>query len=123
MPSSQRVYLLFCAILLTFLPVVNPDSAFAQTKPVVGLRQNTPEVHALIHARIVPAPGRSIENGTIIVRDGVITKVGADVAIPADARTWDYAGMTVYPGLIDGYSQLGIEKKKEKKREPPSEKV
>src|SRR2546426_12451528 len=68
-----------------------------------GLRQNTLAVHALVNVKVVLAPGRSIEKGTIVVRDGVIVTVGEsdDTIPPADARVWDLAGRTFYPGLID----------------------
>ncbi len=58
-------------------------------------------VHAIVNARIVPAPGRVIERGTIVMRDGVITAVGANVAVPKDARVWVGDSLTVYSGLID----------------------
>ncbi|MBI5170589.1 MAG: amidohydrolase family protein [Candidatus Eisenbacteria bacterium] len=63
----------------------------------------TPRVHALTHARIVLAPGQVIERGTIVVRDGLVTAVGADVAIPADARVWEMDSLTVYAGLVDAF--------------------
>lgn len=63
----------------------------------------TPRVHAIVGARIVTAPGQVIEHGTIVMRDGLITAVGAHVAIPADARVWNADSLTVYPGLIDAY--------------------
>lgn len=62
-----------------------------------------PQVHALTGARIVTAPGQVIDHGTVVVRDGVIEAVGADIEAPADARIHDLEGLTVYPGLIDAY--------------------
>jgi imidazolonepropionase-like amidohydrolase len=44
-----------------------------------------------------------IERGTIVMRDGVITAIGARVAVPADARVWEAESLTVYPGLIDAF--------------------
>jgi len=79
------------------------------TEPVEGLRQNTPSVHALVGARIVVAPGRVIERGTLVLRDGVIESVGPDVTAPPDARIWKLEGKTVYPGLIDAYSTISVE--------------
>lgn len=49
-----------------------------------------------------------IENGTIVFENGVISAVGADVDIPAGARTVDGTGKHIYPGLVDAYSQVGI---------------
>ena len=56
------------------------------TPPVIGLAQNTPAVYALTNVRIISEPGKLIEKGTIVVRDGVIETVGADAKPPADAR-------------------------------------
>ncbi|NIR49345.1 hypothetical protein GWO43_12655, partial [candidate division KSB1 bacterium] len=92
-------------------------SLWPQTEPIEGIRENTPQVHALINARIVQAPDRVIEKGTVVLRDGVIEAVGANVSPPADARIWDYEGMTIYPGLIEPYSQLGLPKEKKGNQE------
>ncbi len=78
------------------------------TAPTEGLRENDPRVHALTNARIVTAPGKTIEKGTVVLRDGVIVEVGANVKLPADARVWDLTGKTIYPGFIDAYSRVGI---------------
>jgi imidazolonepropionase-like amidohydrolase len=88
--------------------------AWTQTAPLEGIRENTPQVHALVNARIVQAPGKVIEKGTVVLRDGVIEAVGADVSPPPDARVWDYSGLTIYPGLIETYSHLGLPKEKKK---------
>lgn len=95
------------AILLLGLALAGPVSAEPpRTTPPEGLRDNTPRVHALRGARIVTAPGTVIEQGTLVVREGVIEAVGADVLPPADARVWDLAGKTIYPGLIDSWWPL-----------------
>ncbi len=65
----------------------------------------TPRVHAIVGARIVVAPGQVIERGTVVMRDGVITAVGAGVPVPADARVWRGDSLTVNPGLIDAFVQ------------------
>ncbi|MCH7754872.1 amidohydrolase family protein [candidate division KSB1 bacterium] len=104
-----RTPLLGAAFLLLFF-----TKGWTQTKPIEGIRENTPKVHALVNARIVQAPGRVIEKGTIVLRDGTIEAVGAGVKPPADARVWDYEGLTIYPGLIESYSHLGLAKEKKK---------
>lgn len=63
---------------------------------------------ALTNARIETVTRGVIERGTILVRDGLIAAVGPNVAVPADARTLDLAGRTVYPGIIDLTSSLGL---------------
>ena len=87
-----------------------PLAAIAQvpsTQPPPGIRENTPSVHALINARIVMGPGRVIARGTLVMRDGEIEAVGAAVQPPGDAVIHDMQGKTLYPGLIDAYTELG----------------
>jgi len=91
-----RTPLLGAAVLLLFI-----TKGWTQTKAIEGIRENTPKVHALVNARIVHGPGRVIEKGTIVLRDGTIEAVGAGVKPPTDARVWDYEGLTIYPGLIE----------------------
>jgi len=79
-----------------------------RTAPAPGLREATPQVHALVGARLVVAPGKMVERGTIVIRDGVIVSAGAEVAAPEDARVWDAAGRTIYAGFIDAYSELAL---------------
>src|SRR2546421_8036154 len=83
-------------------------AAQVTTVPKQGIRENDPRVHALTNARIVAAPGKTIEKGTILIRDGLIVEVGPDVKVPAEARVWDLAGKTIYPGFIDAYSRLDL---------------
>ncbi len=64
--------------------------------------------YAITDARLVTPGGEVIENGTIVVRGGLIEALGADVSPPADAVLIDGEGMTVYPGFIDAYSQAGL---------------
>ncbi len=110
-PQNASLSLPFYSLILKliiFLSTTFRLSGFAQTKPVEGLRDNTPQVHALINARIFTAPGNVIARGTVVLRDGVIAAVGANVTPPADARVWDCTGRTIYPGLIESYSHLGF---------------
>lgn len=88
-----------CAVAL--ITCCSGGLAKAQTGPVNGIRPADLRVHALTGATIVTAPGIKIENATLVLRDGVIEAVGADVSVPAEARVWDASGLTIYPGLID----------------------
>ncbi len=81
-------------------------AAFAVSSPPPLAAQDG--VWALTNARIETVTRGVIERGTIVVRNGLITAVGADVAPPADARVEDLSGRTVYPGLIDLTSSLGL---------------
>lgn len=108
-PTSFSRMVIAIALLALLISLAAPIMR-AQTTPAEGIRKNTPTVHALINARIVQAPGKAIEKGTLVVRDGIIQQVGAAVEIPKDARVWDMKGMTIYPGLIEAYSDYGLPK-------------
>jgi hypothetical protein len=86
------------------------SSAYAQVSAnrLEGLRDNTPRWHAITGARIVIAPGKVIDNGTLVIRDGRITAVGADVVVPNGARVWKLEGRSVYAGFIDVASLVGV---------------
>lgn len=110
--SSSRSRLV--GLVAAILTCLTSAGVWSQTTPIAGIRENTPQVHALTNLRIVQSPGVVIEKGTVVLRDGVIEAVGAQVVPPPDARIWDYEGLTVYPGLIESYSQLGLPKKEKK---------
>src|ERR1051326_5116337 len=72
---------------------------------------------SLLHAQTVVLKGGklltvthgTIENGVVVMQNGRITAVGgADTVVPAGARVVDVAGMTVYPGVIDAETHLGL---------------
>ena len=67
------------------------------------------ETVAITNARILPAaqPGE-IANGTVVMTDGRITAVGANVQVPAGARVIDAGGATVTPGIVSTGSDLGL---------------
>lgn len=75
------------------------------TSPITGADINA---YAITNARIVTVSGPTIERGTVVIRDGLITAVGANVTAPPDARTIDGTGLSVYPGVIDSNTTLGI---------------
>jgi len=63
---------------------------------------------AIRNATILTAAGPSIQNGTIVLRDGKIAALGANVAVPPDAVVVDGGGKYVTPGVIDTHSHLGV---------------
>lgn len=63
---------------------------------------------ALINARINTVVNGIIENGTILIEDGVIKAIDKDVEIPADASIIDCINTWVTPGLIDAHTHLGV---------------
>ncbi|MFY0697894.1 MAG: amidohydrolase family protein [Balneola sp.] len=63
---------------------------------------------ALTNAKIYTVTNGVIENGTIIINNGIIEAVGADINIPGDAQVIDYSGQEIYPGMIDSGTRLGL---------------
>jgi imidazolonepropionase-like amidohydrolase len=63
---------------------------------------------AIRGGRIVTVSGPVIEKGTVVVSGGKITAVGPSVEVPGGATVIDATGQTVYPGLIDGLTTLGL---------------
>jgi imidazolonepropionase-like amidohydrolase len=89
------------------LAALAPIAAIAAmaTMPARPLAAAEPvRVDALTGARIVVAPGKVIEKGTVILRDGKITAVGATAVVPADARVHDLAGKTIYAAFVEPYA-------------------
>jgi len=52
--------------------------------------------------------GPDIEGGTVLIENGLITAVGPNVSVPADALIIDASGLHVYPGMFDAMSRLGL---------------
>jgi imidazolonepropionase-like amidohydrolase len=63
---------------------------------------------AITGGRVYTVSGAPVDNATVLIRDGRIVQVGANVAIPADARRIDAAGKWVTPGFINSSTQLGV---------------
>jgi imidazolonepropionase-like amidohydrolase len=82
---------------LVVLPATAGRAAHAQEGP-----------WALTNARIETVTHGVIARGTIVIRNGLITAVGADVTAPPEVRVLDLGGRTVSPGLIDLTSSLGL---------------
>ncbi|MBL8170323.1 MAG: hypothetical protein JNJ50_19350, partial [Acidobacteria bacterium] len=76
---------------------------------VVNAQQNAAvTVYAIRNAKIVTVSGQTIDRGTVVIRDGKIAEVGASVAIPKNAKIIEGQGLSVYPGLIDSGTTLGL---------------
>jgi hypothetical protein len=67
-----------------------------------------PPYFAITNARIVPVSGPVIESGAVVIAKGLILAVGTNVTIPPEAWVIDGKGLTIYPGLIDAQTNLGL---------------
>ena len=65
------------------------------------------ETIAITGGTIYPVSGPKLANATIILSDGVITALGTNIAIPANARRIDATGKWITPGLVAPVTSLG----------------
>lgn len=109
--KSKPLALAACLLQVALMQVTlsNVLAAVPSTVPPPGLREGTTSAHAFTGVRVVVAPGKTLDRATLVVRDGLVVAVGADVEPPADARVWKLDGQTIYPGFIDTYSELSAE--------------
>lgn len=96
---------LSCLLLTAFSAFVSADESSVHKD---GLRENLPDVWALQHATVVVQAGTKIEDATVVIRKGRIASIVAGGKVPADARTIDMTGKTIYPGFIDAYAETEI---------------
>lgn len=85
-----------------------PMLALLSVTAAATLAADAPRPVAIRGARIVTVSGPVIEKGTIVLSGGKIVAVGENAAIPGVAEVIDGTGKTVYPGLINGLTTLGL---------------
>ena len=68
-----------------------------------------PPFYAITNVDVVTGVGQTLEDATVLVADGLIEAVGVGLTIPGDAWVIDGTGLTVYPGLIDAMTSVGLE--------------
>ncbi len=89
-------------------------SCFILLTTVLGLQaqqveKSTYGTFALTNAAVETVTKGRLENATVIIRNGIIEAVGPGVPVPADAQVIDCKDMTIYPGMIDGGTRLGLQ--------------
>ncbi len=95
-PVPRRLVLAACSALATLaIPTVRADDDGTHRG---GFR---PRAVAITGATLVAAPGETLADGTLVIRDGRVAAAGNDVVVPIDAHVIDGKGLFVYPGLID----------------------
>jgi imidazolonepropionase-like amidohydrolase len=87
----SSVIFLICALITCSLWLIGQDKAVA----IKG-----GQIHTITDG--------IIENGVILVRDGIIEDIGSDVAIPSDAEVLDFSDKFIMPGIVSPHSYLGI---------------
>ncbi|HWT87467.1 MAG TPA: amidohydrolase family protein [Candidatus Angelobacter sp.] len=82
------------------------DAIFFATPAVA--QSPAPTTYAITHAKLVTLAGSTIEDGTLVIKDGKIAAIGAAVEVPAGAQVIDAKGLQVSPGLFDAVTQMGL---------------
>ena len=101
---------IFFIILVSFLSFENLLAQ--ETFPINGVEDNRENYYAFFNANIVVDYNTTVENGTLIIKNGKIISVGKDINIPNGVRKFDLNGNFIYPSFIDLYSDYGIVKNK-----------
>jgi imidazolonepropionase-like amidohydrolase len=76
--------------------------------PQAHAQGGEPRTFAIRGAKVVPVSSATIENATVVISRGLIVATGLNVTVPPDAWVIDGKGLTVYPGLIDGFTDVGV---------------
>ena len=108
----RSVGLLGCFLTLTLISLAVAQDT-GDTRPVVALRENSPDTVLLENARVVVSPGLTLESASISIRGTSIVAVGPEITPLAGAKVIDCVGKTIYAGLIDAYGEIDVP-------EPPS---
>ena len=100
MRSGRNVRCLYAAFSIVVALILAAPSALGQG--------GEPRTFAIRGAKVVTVSGPPMEDATVVLSRGIIVAVGKGAAIPPDAWVVDGKGLTVYPGLIDAFSDVGI---------------
>jgi len=92
-----------------------------QIVPVNGVADPTHSMVAFTHAHLVISPTEEIENGTLIIQDGIVLASGSKVSIPKNAIVYDLNGKYIYPSFIELSSNYGMPEVAKRKATPRPE--
>src|SRR5262244_2110424 len=95
----RRVFSVF--VVLACLVTAALERPHAQTA--------TPSIVAIRNATLLTVTHGTIQNGTIVLRDGKISAIGPNVSVPSGADIVDAAGKFVSPGIIDCHSHIAAD--------------
>lgn len=109
LPSTSKRQVLFVFFFSLFAAL-----AYGQEEKELAPVSRT---YAITNVNIVQAPGRKIEMGTLLIKDGLITAVGKGIPVTTDAIVIKADSMYVYAGFIDGLSRVGVIRPKEEAKD------
>ncbi|MTI40669.1 amidohydrolase family protein [Fulvivirga lutimaris] len=87
------------------------SASYAQeTFPRNDVRNHREGAYAFTNGTIVVDYQNTVQNGTMLIRDGKIEQVGSGISVPAGYTIIDLKGNYVYPSIIDPYTNYGMPK-------------
>ncbi|MGB0354752.1 MAG: amidohydrolase family protein [Opitutales bacterium] len=104
MPKSLLKILFKYFVAITFFspPVLKSEKFHAP-----GEKPTSTNFHAFVGGDIQVDPQTRLKKSTMLIRNGVIEKIGTNIPVPSFYREWNCSGKTIYPGLIDPYNLPG----------------
>ena len=108
----MRIFFLLLTLLCSFY------SYSQEGFPINGVEDIRDNHYAFINAKIHLDYKTSIDNGTLIIKNGLVEDVGLNIDIPNGVRVFDLDGKHIYPSFIDLYSDYAIVKSE--RRRPSS---
>ena len=108
----MRIFFLLLTLLCSFY------SYSQEGFPINGVEDIRDNHYAFINAKIHLDYKTSIDNGTLIIKNGLVEDVGTNIDIPNGVRVFDLDGKHIYPSFIDLYSDYAIVKSE--RRRPSS---
>ena len=90
---SRSICFMLCSLILVF------SSAVVHSQPGKT---------ALVGGTVYPVSAPPIENGVVLINGDTIEAVGAGLSVPRDYQRIDVTGKSVFPGLINAYTNLGL---------------
>lgn len=103
--NTSRLFRAFAALIITtgMIAAIQAQNG-GSDQNITG----TPGTFAITDATIVTVSGATILNGTVVIKDGKIAAVGQNVSVPSGAIRIDGKGLSVYPGMIDAGTNMGL---------------
>ncbi len=99
----MKFHSIACVAILAVVP------AFAQTPAAAPSAAPSADSFMLRGGTVHTISGATIEDGSVLVRNGKIVGVGKNLAAPAGYKVIDVKGQQVYPGMIDAASMMGLD--------------
>ena len=97
-------------ILLFFIYSIEKSHSQDYFPENAGVKTSNQPYNVFVNASIIVSPGKKIEKGILIERDGFVVEVGKNIEIPKNSIIHDKTGQYIYPSFIDLYSNFGIKK-------------